>query len=467
MPLLSERPEYFGTDGIRGQANRGMLTPDMATRIAMAVASWYRAQHGVMVSSTPRVLIAKDTRLSGYLLEPALTAGFIAAGMDVMLLGPLPTSAVSLLVPSTRSTLGIMISASHNPYRDNGIKIFGPRGHKLSTADECAIEAYIREPSLLYYAPPDALGRASRLEDARGRYIEMIKHRLPSGLRLDGLRIVLDAAHGASYHVGPQILTELGADVISAGVHPSGTNINDYCGSTFPEKMQQMVKMHQADIGMALDGDADRIILCDEEGEVIRGEECLGALAVFFAGSGKPMERGVVTTILANRALDAYLEPYGIPVLRVPVGDRPVAEAMRDRGICLGGEPSGHMMFDADAATGDGLLAGLQAVAMMQAYGKTASACLHPFSLFPQISGHVSYDGGLNTEAIKSIEDRVREGLPADSRVILRPSGTEPILRITLEGKDRGILERTMEETVALLLHAMGRSLDGKGVDVD
>lgn len=432
--------KLFGTDGIRGTANRHPMTAEIALKLGMAAGAHFnRGTH------RHRAVIAKDTRLSGYLLEPALTSGLIAAGVDVVLVGPLPTPAVAMLTRAMRADLGIMLSASHNAYADNGIKLFGPDGHKLSREEERAIERRIHENDLPA-AAPDALGRAKRLEDARGRYIEFAKATFPKSLTLDGLKIVLDCAHGAAYQVGPLILSELGAKVIPLSVAPDGFNINAACGSTDAALMCETVRATGADLGIALDGDADRVILCDENGALLDGDQLMGMIARFWHRSGRLTGGAVVATHMSNLGLERFLAAEGLPLIRTDVGDRFVAEAMRARGCNVGGEQSGHVILSDYSTTGDGLVAALQALAVMVETCAPLSACGRVFEPLPQLLKNVRFEGAsplASPDVTKAIE-AAGKMLAGRGRVLVRASGTEPLIRVMAEGEDAGEIERVV-----------------------
>jgi phosphoglucosamine mutase len=438
---------YFGTDGIRGKANTSPMTPDIALKLGMAAGQMFlRGEH------RHRVIIAKDTRLSGYMVEPALTAGFIAVGMDVVLAGPLPTPAVSMLTRSLRADLGVMISASHNPYYDNGIKLFGPDGYKLSDDTEHAIEALMQDESRIVLATADKLGRAKRLDDAKGRYIEFVKNTFPKQLRLDGLKIVVDCAHGAAYQIAPAVLFELGADVIPLGVAPDGFNINRDCGSTHTELMCEAVVSHGAHLGMALDGDADRVILCDEKGEVIDGDQLMAMIAAFWHKTGRLVGGGLVATDMSNLGLERHLKALGLSLTRTKVGDRYVSEAMREGGFNVGGEQSGHVIMSDYSSTGDGLVAALQAIAVMIEENKPMSQAGRRFTPLPQILHNVRYKGGkspLDNKEVKTAIDTATRTLGSAGRVLVRKSGTEPLIRIMAEGESetqiRGLIDAIAE----------------------
>ena len=431
--------KYFGTDGVRGKANK-VITPDLALRVGQAAGLVFRrGEH------RNRVVIGKDTRLSGYMIETALVAGFTSVGMDVLLLGPMPTPAVAMLTRSMRADLGVMISASHNPYFDNGIKLFGPDGYKLSDADEHAIEALIEGTAVL--AAPDKIGRARRVEDARGRYIHFAKSCFPEELRLDGLKIVIDCAHGAAYNVAPSALWELGADIIPIGVTPNGTNINDKCGSTHPELLQETVVASGANIGIALDGDADRLIIVDEHGRVVDGDQIMALIGASWARNGTLKGGGVVATVMSNLGLERFLQGQGLTLERTAVGDRYVLERMRSGGFNVGGEQSGHMILSDYGTTGDGLVAALQVLAELVRTGKPASDVLHQFEPVPQLLKNVRFSGGkpLEAESVKPIIADAEAELSGSGRLVIRPSGTEPVIRVMAEGDDATQVESVVD----------------------
>jgi phosphoglucosamine mutase len=442
----------FGTDGIRGTANTAPMTAEMALKLGQAAGLLFtRGDH------RHRVIIGKDTRLSGYMLEPALTAGFISAGMNVTLAGPLPTPAIAMLTRSLRLDLGVVISASHNPYEDNGIKLFGPDGAKLSDETELAIEALMETDLSERLAASGRLGRASRLVDAAGRYIEAAKSSLERGLRLDGLRIVLDCANGAAYKVAPAALWELGATVISIGVEPDGFNINHDVGSTVPQHLCAAVLEHGADIGIALDGDADRVILADEHGEIIDGDQILGLIARDMHEAGRLTGGGIVATVMSNLGLERFLGAHGLALHRTKVGDRYVAEAMRERGINLGGEQSGHVILSDFATTGDGLIAALQVLAVLVRSGRPASEACRVFTPLPQLLRNVRFSGAspLRLAHIQSAIAQAGERLGNTGRVLIRPSGTEPLIRVMAEGEDNALIHQIVGElceTIALAI---------------
>lgn len=441
----------FGTDGIRGTANKAPMTAETALKLGQAA--------GLMFSRGPhrhRVIIGKDTRLSGYMLEPALTAGFISAGMNVTLAGPLPTPAIAMLTRSLRLDLGVVISASHNPFEDNGIKLFGPDGAKLSDATEAEIEALMAQDLSDRLAPPDRLGRAARLVDAAGRYIEAAKFSLPRGLRLDGLRIVVDCAHGAAYKVAPAALFELGAEVIPLGVSPDGFNINREVGSTAPQTLCEAVIEHGADIGIALDGDADRVILADERGEIIDGDQILGLIARDMAESGTLRGGGIVATVMSNLGLERFLANFDLALIRTKVGDRYVAETMRTQGFNLGGEQSGHVILSDFATTGDGLVAALQVLSVLVRSGKPASEACRVFAPLPQLLRNVRYRGAspLNLPHIQAAIEAASSQLAGSGRVLIRASGTEPLIRVMAEGENQALIEAIVEDLCTTIAEA-------------
>jgi len=432
--------EYFGTDGIRGRTNASAMTAEMAMKVGMAAGA-----HFVRGDHRHRVVIGKDTRLSGYMLENALVAGFTSVGMDVVQVGPMPTPAVAMLTRSMRADLGVMISASHNPYEDNGIKLFGPDGYKLSDADELSIEALI--DSLPNLAQPNRIGRARRVEDARGRYIHFAKACFPEELRLDGLKIVIDCAHGAAYNVAPAALWELGADIIPLGVTPDGTNINAACGSTAPQLLQETVVASGADIGVALDGDADRLIVVDEQGRIVDGDQIMALIGASWAQRGALKGGGVVATVMSNLGLERFLQGQGLTLERTKVGDRYVLERMRTGGFNVGGEQSGHMILSDYGTTGDGLVAALQLLAELVRQDRPASEVLHLFEPVPQLLKNVRFAGGapLEDDSVKAVIARAEAELMGKGRLVIRPSGTEPVIRVMAEGDDAAQVETLVE----------------------
>lgn len=421
--------KYFGTDGIRGRTNKWPMTAEMAMKVGMAA-----GQHFLRGNHRHRVVIGKDTRLSGYMLENALVAGFTSVGMDVVQFGPIPTPAVAMLAHSMRADLGVMISASHNPYYDNGIKLFGPDGFKLSDEDELKIEALLDQDIPL--APSKDIGRARRVEDARGRYIHAVKSSFPADLRLNGLRIVVDCANGASYQVAPSVMWELGAEVIAIGVQPNGTNINEGCGSTQPMLLQETVVSSGADIGLALDGDADRLIVVDEQGKIVDGDQIMALIAANWAGEGRLRGGGLVSTVMSNLGLERFIEGLGLDLVRTKVGDRYVLEKMRQGGYNVGGEQSGHMILTDYGTTGDGTVAALQVLAELVRSGKTASAMLHQFDPVPQLLRNVRFSGGkpLEDARVQAVIAQAEAELQGCGRLVIRPSGTEPVIRVMAEG---------------------------------
>ena len=423
--------KFFGTDGIRGRTNTGVMTAAMAMRVGQAAGAHFaRGDH------RHRVVIGKDTRLSGYMMENALVAGFTSVGMDVIMTGPLPTPAIALLTREMRADMGVMISASHNPYEDNGIKLFGPDGFKLSDDDELAIEALIEaEPQL---APPARIGRARRIDDAAGRYIHAVKQSIGSDVRFDNLKVVIDCAHGAAYQVAPTAIWELGAEVVSIGVSPNGLNINDGVGSTAIEALQARVVEEKADIGIALDGDADRLIVVDEKGQKVDGDQLMALIATRMQEKGDLSGGGIVSTVMSNLGLERYLQSIGLKLERTKVGDRYVLERMKEGGFNLGGEQSGHMILLDHATTGDGTVAAMRVLAGLVRSGKPASELLHLFDPVPQLLKNVRYDGGapLEDANVKAVIAGAEAELAGSGRLVIRPSGTEPVIRVMAEGDD-------------------------------
>lgn len=440
---------YFGTDGIRGRANDGVMSADTAMKVGQAA-----GHHFLRGDHRHRVVIGKDTRLSGYMMENALVAGFTSVGMDVILLGPMPTPAVALLTREMRADLGVMISASHNPFDDNGIKLFGPDGFKLSDADELAIEQAMSEAPVL--AKGSAVGRARRIDDARGRYIHAIKQSLPDDVRLDGLKIVVDCANGAAYNVAPSAIWELGADVIAIGVEPNGTNINDGVGSTSLGALKERVLAEGADIGIALDGDADRLIVVDEQGETVDGDQIMALIGSRYAEAGLLRGGGVVATVMSNLGLERFLNGIGLELVRAKVGDRYVLEAMRAGGYNVGGEQSGHMILLDHATTGDGCIAALQVLGALVQSGKRASELLHLFDPVPQLLKNVRFSGGkpLDDARVQTAIADAEKTLNGRGRLVIRPSGTEPVIRVMAEGDDAAEVQRVVEDICAALAEA-------------
>lgn len=436
---------YFGTDGIRGLANRHPMTSEVALKVGMAAGKIF--QKG---PHRHRVVIGKDTRLSGYMLEAALMSGFTAVGMEVFLLGPMPAPAVAMLTTSLRADLGVMISASHNPYGDNGIKLFDPNGYKLSDDSERRIEELVDRDSTELLAGADAIGRATRVESAQERYIEFAKRTLPKKLRLDGLRIVIDCANGAGYKVAPQALWELGAEVIKIGVEPNGRNINDKCGSTAPDALIEKVHEVRADIGIALDGDADRVVIINERGEIVDGDQLMAVIAETWHQRGKLAAGGVVATVMSNLGLERYLKGLGLTLTRTPVGDRYVVEHMRKHGYNVGGEQSGHIVLSDFVTTGDGLVTALQILAVVVSTGNSVSEVTNRFEPLPQILQNVRYANGKPLEDARVVRaiDSGKAKLGDAGRLVIRPSGTEPVIRVMAEGDDEGLVSVVVGDIV-------------------
>ena len=438
---------YFGTDGIRGRANR-VITPELALKVGQAAGLIFRnGDH------KHRVLIGKDTRLSGYMIETALVAGFTSVGMDVLLTGPIPTPAIGMLARSMRADLGVMISASHNPFDDNGIKLFGPDGYKLSDETESKIEDMIDSDLGNQLAKSDDLGRAKRIDGVQDRYIEFAKLTLPKAVSFEGLRVVIDCANGAAYKVAPGTLWELGADVISIGVDPDGFNINKDCGSTDLAAICRKVREMRADIGIALDGDADRVLIVDERGHVVDGDQLLAVIAESWKEDGRLQRPGVVATVMSNLGLERHLGGLGIELVRTPVGDRYVLEYMRTHGYNVGGEPSGHIILSDYTTTGDGLIAALQLLAVVKRGGKRVSELCHRFEPLPQILKNVRYQKGkpLDDDQVRSVIASAERKLGRGGRLIVRPSGTEPVIRVMGEGDDRTLVESVVDDVVEAL----------------
>jgi phosphoglucosamine mutase len=448
---MTKQRRLFGTDGIRGTANADPMNAETALKLGQAAGLLFtRGSH------RHRVVIGKDTRLSGYMIEPALVAGFIGAGMDVILVGPLPTPAIAMLTRSLRADLGVMISASHNPFEDNGIKLFGPDGFKLSDATELEIEALMDSDLSTRLAPPGKLGRAARLEDAAGRYIESAKATFPRGLRLDGIKIVVDCAHGAAYRVAPTVLWELGAEVISVGVSPDGFNINRDCGSTVPAFLCGEVRRHGAQLGLALDGDADRLILSDETGSIVDGDQILALIARSWSESGRLVGGGVVATVMSNLGLERFLASRRLDLHRTSVGDRYVVEKMRADGLNVGGEQSGHMILTDYATTGDGLIAALQVLAVLIEDGRPASEATRVFAPYPQRLRGVRFSGAspLHLPQIRAAVTEARRILEGNGRLVIRESGTEPVVRVMAEAEDEAVVIEVVEDLCARIATA-------------
>lgn len=438
--------KFFGTDGVRGRANTHPMTAELALRLGAAAGRYFRRDG----SNGHRVVIGKDTRLSGYMLENALTAGLTSTGMNVLLLGPVPTPAVGFLTRSMRADLGIMISASHNPAEDNGIKFFGPDGFKLSDEAEMEIEATLDGDIQL--AQPQNIGRAKRIDDGRGRYVEYAKTTFPPGQRLDGLKVVIDCANGAAYRAAPDVLWELGAEVIALGVEPDGFNINEGVGSTHPEAAAQAVRDHGAHLGISLDGDADRVMIIDETGAVADGDQIMALLAGRWADAGRLRGGALVATVMSNLGLERYLHGRGLRLERTAVGDRYVVERMRGQGFNLGGEQSGHIVMTDYATTGDGLIAGLQFLAALADSGQPASELVRQFTPVPQMLKNVRYRAGadpLGADAVKAEIAAAEARLASSGRVLIRKSGTEPLIRVMAEAEDEATLREVVDGIVA------------------
>jgi phosphoglucosamine mutase len=439
--------KYFGTDGIRGRAN-GTITPELALKVGQAAGLMF--QNG---EHRHRVLIGKDTRLSGYMIETALVAGFTSVGMDVLLTGPMPTPAVAMLTRSMRADLGVMISASHNPYDDNGIKLFGPDGYKLSDEIELKIEKLIDGDFIKRLAKPADLGRAKRIDGVQDRYIEFAKRTLPRNLSLEGLRVVVDCANGGGYRVAPEALWELGAEVISIGVEPDGFNINKECGSTKPAALAAKVHEVRADIGIALDGDADRVLIVDERGHIVDGDQLMAVIAESWSADGRLAKPGVVATVMSNLGLERYLKSLGLALQRTAVGDRYVLEHMLGHGYNVGGEASGHIILSDYATTGDGLVAALQVLAVVQKQDRPVSEVCHRFEPLPQILRNVRYRQGkpLEDAKVRRAIESAEQKLDGHGRLVIRPSGTEPVIRVMGEGDNKTLVEDAVDGIVEAL----------------
>ena len=443
--------KYFGTDGVRGLANAYPMTAEMALKIGAAAGRYFRGDGG----HAHRVVIGKDTRLSGYMFENALTAGLTSTGMNVLLLGPVPTPAVGILTPSMRADFGIMISASHNPHHDNGIKFFGPDGFKLSDEAEEEIERLIDagvEP-----AQPQNIGRAKRVDDGRYRYVERAKSTFPAGMLLDGLKIVIDCANGAGYRAAPEVLWELGADVIPVGTAPNGKNINEGCGSTKPQTAIETVIAHGADVAICLDGDADRVLIVDERGQIADGDQIMGLMATRWAAEGRLAGNALVATVMSNLGLERHLAGLGIGLERTAVGDRYVVERMRAGGFNLGGEQSGHIVMTDYSTTGDGLMAGLQFVAEMVRTGRKASELARTFDPVPQLLQNVRFSAGqtpLDMDPVRAAIAEAEAKLQHNGRLLIRKSGTEPLIRVMAECQDDVLLQQVVGDVVAAIEQA-------------
>jgi phosphoglucosamine mutase len=443
---MGER-KYFGTDGIRGRANAHPMTAEVALRVGLAAGKLFNTGH----DRRHLVVIGKDTRLSGYTIEPALVAGFASVGMDVRTFGPVPTPGVAMLTRSMRADLGVMISASHNDYADNGIKLFGPDGYKLSDEIELKIEALMDQGLDQGLAASDRLGRVKRIDDAQARYIEIAKQAFPKRLSLQGLRIAVDCANGAGYKVAPTTLYELGAEVCSVGVEPNGLNINADCGSTHPANLIEAVKRYRADIGIALDGDADRLIICDEQGRIVDGDQIMALVGLDWARRGRLSGGGVVATVMSNLGLERKLKGEGLTLERTKVGDRYVMERMRQGGFNIGGEQSGHIILHDHATTGDGLMAALQVLAVLVESGKPMSELARQFDPVPQRLENVRYSAGkpLESATVKAAIADAEAALNGSGRLLVRPSGTEKLIRVMAEGDDAGLVKRVVSDVAA------------------
>lgn len=442
--------KFFGTDGIRGRAN-SVITSELALKVGQAAGLVFRrGEH------RNRVVIGKDTRLSGYMIESALQAGFTSVGIDVMLLGPMPTPAIAMLTRSMRADLGVMISASHNPFEDNGIKLFGPDGFKLSDEIEREIESLLESDLGTRLAKANQLGRAKRIDGVHARYIEFAKRTLPRAVDLDGLRIVVDCANGAGYKVAPEALWELGAEVVAIGVDPDGFNINKDVGSTAPDALSRKVRELRADVGIALDGDADRVIIVDERGQVVDGDQLMAVIATSWKDDGLLTQPGIVATIMSNLGLERYLDNIGLSLARTAVGDRYVLEYMREHGFNIGGEQSGHIILSDYSSTGDGLIAALQLLAVVKRRNRPVSEVCHCFEPLPQILKNVRYKSGqpLAQDSVVSAIEGAKKKLDGKGRLVIRPSGTEPVIRVMAEGDDRELVEQIVGEVCDVLTKA-------------
>lgn len=442
--------KYFGTDGIRGRSN-GLITAELAMKVGQAAGLAFKRG-----DYRHRVVIGKDTRLSGYMIEYAMTAGFVSVGMDVLLLGPVPTPAVAMLTRSMRADLGVMISASHNAYEDNGIKLFGPDGYKLNDEIELGIEALLDQDLSKRLSSSGNIGRAKRIEGVHARYIEFAKRTLPRNVSLDGLRVVVDCANGAAYRVAPEALWELGAEVITLGVEPDGFNINRDVGSTEPHALQRKVRELRADIGIALDGDADRVLIVDEKGQIIDGDQLMAVVAKSFLDDGRLAQPGIVATIMSNLGLERHLKDMGLSLARTSVGDRYVLEHMREHGYNVGGEQSGHIILSDYSTTGDGLVAALQVMAVVRREGKPVSQVCHRFEPLPQILKNVRTHANqpLKQESVVQGIEKARERLGGGGRLVIRPSGTEPVIRVMGEGDDRDLVTAIVDDVVEIISRA-------------
>lgn len=444
--------KYFGTDGIRGRTNTFPMTADMALKAAMATAIALEQNNGGLHQR--RCVIGKDTRLSGYMLEQAMASGFVAMGIDVVLVGPIPTPGIAMLTRSLRADIGVMISASHNPYQDNGIKLFGADGYKLSDEMEAAIETLMDRDMTAELPEPDGIGKASRLDDAQGRYVEFLKAVLPRRQNFEGLKVVLDCANGAAYKIGPQLLWELEANVVPIGVQPNGRNINDGYGATATDRLERMVVEHQAHIGIALDGDADRVIMVDEQGRRIDGDQIMALLALQLHMENRLQQDTLVATVMSNLGLERFLNKKGINLHRTAVGDRHVVEGMRAKGCNLGGEQSGHIVLSDFGTTGDGLLTALQVLAILKNDGRPASQVLNLFTPLPQVLRNVRFQPGvkpLDSQQVKDAVAHAEKSLANDGRLLVRASGTEPVIRVMAEGDDEALVNSVVGDLCAAI----------------
>ena len=444
--------KYFGTDGIRGRTNSFPMTADMALKVAMATA--LSLQHDHVGLHQNRAIIGKDTRLSGYMLEEAMAAGFVAMGMEVILLGPIPTPGVAMLTRSLRADVGVMISASHNPYEDNGIKLFGSDGYKIPDSLEEAIEGRLDQDLSGELPEPDMIGKARRMDDAHGRYIEFLKNSFPRGLSLDGLKIVIDCAHGAAYKIAPQVLWELEAEVVPMGIYPNGRNINAGCGATATDALQERVVSEKADMGIALDGDADRLIMVDEKGRRIDGDQLMAVMAQKWHENGRLRGGGIAATVMSNLGLERFLNGRGLNLARTPVGDRHVVERMRNDGFNLGGEQSGHIIMSDYGTTGDGLMAALQVLAVLQQQSFPASTALNVFTPVPQVLQNVRFASGnkpLENDIVKDAIAKAQTHLANDGRLLVRASGTEPLIRVMAEGDNQDLVQSVVSDLCAII----------------
>jgi phosphoglucosamine mutase len=438
--------KYFGTDGIRGLANRAPMTSEVALKVGMAAGKLFSNGGG----RPHRVVIGKDTRLSGYMIESALLSGFTAVGMDVFLLGPMPTPAVAMLTRSLRADLGVMISASHNPFEDNGIKLFSSEGTKFPDAWEAQIEARLNSDASNLLVAPGRIGRAKRIDSAQERYIEYAKRTLPRDSRLNGLRVVIDCANGAGYQVAPDVLWELGAEVVKIGVEPNGLNINEKCGSTDPEALCAKVREMRADIGIGLDGDADRVVIVDEKGRIVDGDQIMAVIAESWHRRGLLAGGGVVATVMSNLGLERYFNELGLALARTAVGDRYVVEHMRKHGYNVGGEQSGHIVLSDFTTTGDGLVTALQVLSVVVGTGRPVSEVCTRFETVPQLLQNVRYANGspLEHDMVKSAIELGKDRLGQGGRLVIRPSGTEPVIRVMAEGDDERLVQQVVGDIV-------------------